>query len=554
MTRKLTLVILFFLCLFTKARAASGDSVTISIPPYTDTTCIGGQNMFTETDTFAGATVKWYTNGVYSGVALDTFFTTALNDGDSVYCWIYLSATDSARSNAITVRKVASYNARVLTSLTIGSNPDCEGHPLTFTAYPINGGSNPQYQWFINGIELTGEDSIAITRIFSGSDTVYCRMVTSFPSCSPIDTVYSVPVPIIHINLTAAVTIFAASDSVVSFGDTICQGFTDTFRAIASDFGTAVTYQWYVDSMAVPGAVNQTFLTDSLREGDSVYCVITTTDTCVLNPVTASNTIVMTILHVFGSMAHINLTAGSDPGCLDSPVTFTAIYDTFGFAPSFEWYVNGLPTAVLSDTITRIFQNNDIVSFTIRATDGGCYTNDTFEVLPRILIRDSTPNTPLVSLIATNLVTYSGVGTYRWYFNTVNSYAGSVIIPGATGPTFHPNTLGYYYVIKDSSNCPSLPSNIIYISLLKVNDLAMNDFKMYPNPTTGILSLDWEGKNVTMKLDIYNAAGQGLRHEEIINKSRFDADLSSLPDGIYYIHLRDEKGNHTTQKVTLSRE
>ena len=546
MIRKLTIVFLFFLCLYTKANAATGDSVIISIPPYTDTTCFGAQNMFTETDTFPGSPVKWYANGVYTGITLDTFFTTALNNGDSVYCWIYLSAMDSARSNAIIVHKVASYNARVLTSITVGSNPDCNGHPLTMVAYPINGGNNPHYQWFINGMELAGEDSSAITRVFGGSDTVYLRMITDTPSCSPVDTVYSIPVPIIHIHLTETLTITA-------YRNPICEGFLDTFYAIATDFGSALpTYQWYVDSIAVTGAVNTNFWTDSLRNGDTVYCAVTTTDTCVLNPVTYSNQIIIGVGHVFGSFAHIIITQGTNPGCLDSPVTFKAIFDTFGTAPSYEWYVNGVPTALMSDTIIRFFNMLDIVSFTVRETDGGCYSHDTFDVPGVVMIRDSTPVTPLVSLIG-NLLIVNNTGTYRWYFNTINSLTGASLVPGATGPNYHPSTLGYYFCVKDSSYCPSMPSNIIYISLLKVNELSMQAANIYPNPTTGILSIDWGGQKVNCKLDVYNAAGQGLLHEEINNKSHQDTDLSYLPDGNYYIVLRDESGHYDTHKILMYR-
>jgi hypothetical protein len=247
------------------------------------------------------------------------------------------------------------------------------------------------------------------------------------------------------------------------------------------------------------------------------------------------------------------LTAGANPGCLDSPVTFTAVFDTFGTGPTYEWYINGIMTNSMMDTITRHFNHNDILTFKVRETDGGCYSNDSIAVPGVIMVRDSTPSTPRVSLIGNMLVVNGGVGTYRWYHDSLNSYINATLIPGATGPTYHPTTLGYYFVVKDSSNCPSMPSNIIYISLLKVNNITKSSVEIYPNPTSGIVSLDWAGQKVNMKMDVYNAIGTGLIHHDIENTSHFDADLSILTNGNYFIVLRDENGDHTTYSIQVNR-
>lgn len=545
MARKVTLVFLFILCIFAKAQAAPGDSVRIHLPPYTDTTCVGTQLSFWETDTFSSAIgVKWYANGVYTGISLDTFTTTALADGDSVYCWLYFSSIDSTRSNAIVVHHDTSIPARVLVSLTVGSNPDCAGHPLTFTAYPVNGGTNPTYQWYINGAPLSGEDSISITRIFGGADTVTCRMVSNSP-CAPVDTVYSTSIPIVHIHLTAAV-------SITAWRNPVCMYTMDTLYANATGYGTGVTYQWYVDSVAITGAVNDTYLTDSLRTGDSVYVVITTVDTCVLNPVTSSNTIVFVVDSIKPSFAHINLISGVNPGCIDSPVTFQAVIDSFGASPAYEWYINGVAVGFGQDTLTRVFVNGDIVGFQVRATTPGCYAHDTFDVPGVIMIRDTMPATPLVSLWGNLLVTPNPIATYKWYWNTINSYVGATLITGATGYTYHPITLGYYFCMQNDTNCVSAPSNIIYISLLGIEDINRQFLSVYPNPANNSVSLDWGTYKVTATLDIYNTVGQIVSHASLNNVSLYTADLTNLPDGNYYIIMRDAEGNRDTHSILVN--
>lgn len=540
MTRKLILLLLVIIGLQSKLFAAPGDSVRIYIQPYTDTSCYGAQLRFTETDTFAGATVRWYINSTFIGVTLDTFFTTAPNDGDSIFCMITLpGGLDSARSNAITVHRSDSVPARALVALIAGSNPDCAGYPLTFEVYPVNGGTNPRYQWMINGIAITGADSTTFTRYFGGADTVSCRMISNSP-CAPEDTVYSTTVPIIHIHLTAALNI-------ITYSNPICVGTTDTFQAIASSYGNVslASYQWYVNNVAVPGAISPIYITDTLSDGDSVFCVFTTADSCVLNPTVKSNVIHMIVNHYQRSSAFVNLIAGSNPGCIDSPVTFEAIYDSLGYAPYFEWTINGSVVLTMSDTIKRIFNNNDVVAFHIRATDGGCYTQDTINVPGVMMIRDTAPPAPLVSLIGNQLYANNGTGSYRWYYNAVNSTVGATLIPGANGVSYHPARLGYYYAMNDSSYCPSAPSNIIYISLLKVNDLEGADISVYPNPSQGIINLDWGTTVADLQFAVYSVDGKEMYRQAVSSKTTRSVDLSALPAGSYFLVFSNGVGKST---------
>ncbi len=556
MIRKITLFFFLLIGLNSIARAVVRDTATIHLPPFTDTTCVGTQLMFTATqssDTFSTATFKWYTNSTFTGVTLDTFYTTALSDGDTVYCVLNFinsaGVNDSDTSGIIIVHHAASIPANVLVSLTVGSNPDCSGRPLTFTAYPVNGGTRPVYQWMINGVALAGEDSSTISRYFSGTDTVSVMMVSNSP-CAPVDTVYSAIIPIIHSHLTEGVTIAAVRNPV-------CAYWLDTLTASAYDYGSGVSYQWYVNNTPIFGAVSENYYTDSLHNGDTVYCVIMSPDTCVLNPVDTSNLLGITVNHVYDASAYIRLSHGSNPGCLDSPCTFTAVYDTFGTAPFHEWFINGVPTAIGSDTITRLFNNTDIVSFRVRQTDNGCYSHDSVTVPGEIMVRDSTPVAPRLSLIGDMLVVNDS-SVCVWYFSDTDQYrtrsGRDSIIPGTTDFSYHPRYLGYYYVVKYNGNCPSLPSNIIYISLLGVNELNKANIKIYPNPTNGMVQLDWGNLKSKIYVDVYNSVGQAMLHEEVNNQSHHEANLSNLPEGNYYIVLRDDQGNYSTNKITLLRK
>ena len=548
MIRKIILVFLLCTGFQTIVKAQVFDSVSIYLPYGADTTCPGTQLTFTaiqSNDTFSTTSYHWYTNNVFTGVVIDTFYTTALNDGDSVYCIIFyvdwLGNTDNFKSNTIVIHRSDTIPPRVHIALTTGSNPDCAGHLLTFTAYPVNGGSSPLFHWRINNALIPGADSVTFSRVFNAGDTISCQMISNSICSAPYDdTVLSFGIPIIHDSLTAGVTIVVNKNP-------ICLGTRDTFTATVFSPGLGSTIKWYVDSTLIPAALGIKYVTDSLHNGALVYCILTAPDACVINHTTVSNVITMTVIAPLNNAVNINLTSGANPGCLKDSVKFTANFVNFGTSPSYIWYVDGFPVDSNKLFIDSIFANGDIVTFEVRATDSGCYMHDTIRFPYILMIRDSTPLAPWLSLIG-DLLVANTVGVYSWYGPPTGS-----LIPGAVGQTFHPNMLGWYYVIKDTGNCRSDTSNMIYISLLGVNNVNTAEVKVYPNPTTGILNFDWGTQKVNMKIDIYSFMGQGLIHDEINNQSHHETDMSYLPPGNYFVVLRDEDGSKRTFKILLTK-
>jgi len=67
---------------------------------------------------------------------------------------------------------------------TIGINASATiiniGNSVTFTASPINGGSNPQYQWKKNGVNISGATSATYTTsTLANKDTISCELTSS---------------------------------------------------------------------------------------------------------------------------------------------------------------------------------------------------------------------------------------------------------------------------------------------------------------------------------------------------------------------------------------
>jgi hypothetical protein len=525
---------------------AQVDTIRITMPYGTDTTCPGIQLNFTATHTSTTDTVfgwHWYTNSFYTGVIIDSFHTTAISDGDTVYCWLVksngLGGVDSVKSNIIIIHRSASFPPRVDIALTTGSNPDCAGHLLTFTALPVNGGDTTLFQWYINSTPIAGEDSITFSRIFSAGDTVKAQMISNSTCSAPFNyTVMSFGIPIIHDSLTATI-------GIVVLHNPICAGERDTLIATISGAGIGSSLSWYVDTTLIPSALGPTYITDSLHNGAIVYAKLTAPDACVINHTTISNPITMTVISLAATTAWEVLSSGSNPGCLDSTVTLTGHFLNFGTAPIYTWYVNGIPVLIGDSVLTRFYLNNDIVTYTVFATDGGCYAHDTVMSPQIVMVRDSTPATPLLSLIGDLLVVNTG-GHYIWYQD-------STVIPGAINHTYHPTSFGSYYVIKDSANCPSLPSRTIYIALTSVKNVLSGTVKIFPNPASNIINLDWGGLKARMSIDVYNLAGQLALHEEIKDQSRHESNLSGLATGEYLITLTDQDGNKGTFKIAVTK-
>ncbi len=82
-----------------------------------------------------------------------------------------------------------------------------------------------------------------------------------------------------------------------------------------------------------------------------------------------------------------------------------------------------------------------------------------------------------------------------------------------------------------------------YDRLLSVNENTLVDFSVYPNPTTGILTI--QSKTNIVQIEIYNQLGQLV----LSNNEENTIDISNVGQGLYFIKILDENGNIGTQKV-----
>ena len=130
---------------------------------------------------------------------------------------------------------------------------------------------------------------------------------------------------------------------------------------------------------------------------------------------------------------------------------------------------------------------------------------------------------------------------------------GQMPIGGADVVTVNLNTIGLSHGdVKEANiifktNDPDHETVIIPLTLTvageNVNEYAESAFNVYPNPTTGMVTV--EGENISA-IAIYTSAGQLVN---IVRDNK--VDMSSFGTGVYFFNIIDSANNTTVQRVVV---
>ncbi|MBI3519088.1 MAG: T9SS type A sorting domain-containing protein [Bacteroidetes bacterium] len=210
--------------------------------------------------------------------------------------------------------------------------------------------------------------------------------------------------------------------------------------------------------------------------------------------------------------------------------TWTAV----GASPSVSYIQNCNFTYTTSGTYT--------VSL-VAANSAGISTayTQTITVLPTL-------PTPTISVSGLTLTSSPATG-YQWY---VNNY----MIPGATSQTLTAPYDGVYTVVATDVNaCNSARSNTIMVSVSTVgikNNELYGSLTIYPNPTTGIFTIEINNLKNNASIELINELGQTIRHsfiKDCSSKCLYDVDLKDYPNGIYFVKIKSD--NQTEYRKLL---
>ncbi len=311
----------------------------------------------------------------------------------------------------------------------------CNGTTVVFTALPTFGGTNPIYQWQLNGVNVGANSNTYTSSTLNNGDIITVSLVSN-SVCVTSNNAVSPPLVMV-VNPFAAPSV---SISQLPLG-AVCAGTNVTFTALPVNPGPTPVYQWTVNGVNT-GPNNPVFNSTTLTIGSQVAVSLTANAAC---PSAVSNIINMIVNPVLTPSVLITSDA-TGAICPGQVVTFRAFPTNGGPLPAYQWQVNGVNAGINSNTFTTAtLVNGDNVSVILTSNEN-CITIPTASSNV-INITVTAPTNPSVSITANpagpicdddNIIftaspVFGGASpAYQWQVNGVNTGFGGVTFATAS--------------------------------------------------------------------------------------------------------------------------
>lgn len=392
-------------------------------------------------------------------------------------CTITITALDS---NGASVSQSFTVTVAAGTPITItapSGTSTCAGGNVVFACNIPTGAS---IDWSVNNI-ASGISTATYTTTQAISIKAVCTNAAGCKSNSNTLQSQIKPKPIV--NATAAGP------------TTVCIGSTVQLQAQAT---AGYSYQWFKNNVAIAGATNATYTASASGAYKYVASLTGCTDT--------SNSITVTVKE----KPSVYITTPNTTVICNGQGALLQANPSTGY--SYQWQMNGFDIAgATNSTYTATIGSY----YNVIISNGTC-TNTS----PPISISVNSLPVTIIQWNGTQLFTPFTFVSYQWYVS-------GVMIPGATQQYYTPTSNGVYYCrVGNENNCYNLSPNYNLLTL-SVNNLVTPILQLYPNPTTGLVSLDNFTDGV---LYVYNAMGQ-----LVLQQTSSPIDLSKQANGVYHI-------------------
>lgn len=267
-------------------------SVAISANP-AGAICAGTSVTFTAVPNNGGMSpgYQWYSGSNPIPAATGSTYTSAtLLNGEVISVEMTSSAScpslATVSSNSITM----TVNPVLIPTVSVAAVPSgtiCAGTNVTFTATPVNGGANPQYEWFVNTISQ-GTGATFSSSTLNDNDQVEVELTSDALCANPTTATSSTIVMDVSPNVTPSVTIAPGVAGALCAGDNV------TYTATPANGGTTPTYAWYVNNVLQPGT-SGSFTVNTPADNTTIYVIMTSSETCVTAATGTSTTSTITV-------------------------------------------------------------------------------------------------------------------------------------------------------------------------------------------------------------------------------------------------------------------
>ncbi|RXR20349.1 MopE-related protein, partial [Flavobacterium stagni] len=312
-----------------------------------------------------------------------------------------LGSCTSTNSTLITVQN----NTAIVTHPV--SQTVCIGEPVTFSVTVANSLGGYLYQWRKNGNSIPGaiNNTYTIPSVSNADAASYSVEVLG--DCGPVVISYDAQ---LTVNPLIPVAV-----SISTLTNTILMGTSVTFSATPTNGGTNPLYQWAINGNPIAGATNDTFITSTLNDGDSVtVTLISNASLCIQNSPAISDAIIMNVNQV--PPASVSIATATSTICAGTVITFTATSLNEGTTPTYQWQVNGINQIGENGTtfITSNLNDGDEVTVILSPTIGIPVQSNTISILvnPITSVGSETISTCDTYTWPANGQTYTSSGVY----------------------------------------------------------------------------------------------------------------------------------------------
>ncbi|MBS1585055.1 MAG: T9SS type A sorting domain-containing protein [Bacteroidetes bacterium] len=469
-------------------------TVNVTSVPAANNVCVGQSVTFTANVTNQGPTpvYAWYKNGNPVGTNSSTYTDNLLVNGDQLTCKLTSNApcviVNPVTSSPLTVTVMPN----VTPTVSIAANPGstiCAGSNATFTATPVNGGPTPSYQWYVGATPVGSNSPTYSTTTLTNGSVVSCVMTSNASCATPVTATSN------SITMTVNPVVTPTISMSTNPGTTICAGTSTTFMASVTNGGATPTYTWTVNGVTV-GSNQATFNSNTLNNGDSVMCVMTSSAACP-TPASVSSAVVMTVNPVVVPGNSISASPGNAI-CSGTMTTFTATPVNGGPLPGYQWYKNNVPVGTNSATYNdNTLASGDVLKCVLTSSAQcpipatATSNNITMTVNPTVNTGVSVSNNTGPTICAGTDVTFLAtavnggpIPTYQWYVN------GNPV--GGNSASYQSNTLASGDVVNvtmtSSAICPSPATAVSSSITMTVNPLSYPSVSAGASPGTTICS------------------------------------------------------------------
>jgi uncharacterized protein (TIGR02145 family) len=401
---------------------SSNLTVGANIAASANPSCLGESVIFTATAINGGVnpSYSWILNGFNVGTNNPSFSYTPLAT-DQVSCWVTsdLSCANGNPAVSNTIIMEISQNIPVDVVVTPSSNPACTGSIVQFSASVTNGGSNPSFQWTVNG-QVAGNNQSTYSCIPLNGDVILCQ-VNSSENCVINPVAISNPVVMV-LNNDLPVSVTISADQL-----NVCEGTEIICTANAINGGSSPIYQWRLNGSNI--GENSPTLQLTPSNGNSINCILTSNLSCATGSPAISNSVTFTVNP--NLPVSLSVTASATEVCEGTLVTMQANAINPGQNPVYQWLVNGTPAGTNSTNFQFTPLNSDAVTCLL-TSDALCATGSpavsnsvTFTVNPNLPVSLSVTASDtevcegtLVTMQA-NAINPGQNPVYQWFVNGI---------------------------------------------------------------------------------------------------------------------------------------